>query len=105
MRTGIILWALLSSLSACRPHELAPREFVNWVENESHGLRIVKEIGKIKFDLQYQPVDYLITLQEKRDKINTATYKNIKKEKEGLIYFRLRLEVKDSKQGDLVESL
>jgi hypothetical protein len=55
-------WAffIVVILYSCSEVKLKPSEYIDWVNNKENGLILEKTIGEIKYELQYQPADYII---------------------------------------------
>lgn len=71
---GCLLFCVL--LTSCGKETLAPKEYVKWVEDESNGLRITKQLDNFTFRLQYKPAAYMAIKQTR----NTAGKAELKKE-------------------------
>ncbi|MBI2968480.1 MAG: hypothetical protein HYY40_11810 [Bacteroidetes bacterium] len=62
----LLFWILPLILTAsCRQtpgwqDDLDPMEYVNWVEDMNNGLKVSKQIGNIRFTLQFKPLEYII---------------------------------------------
>jgi len=71
--------------------ELTPIEYVQWVRDERNGLRISKQEGAYIYELQYQPVEYLVVLQERSEKIKASTLKEEAEKRGDLQYFTFKM--------------
>jgi hypothetical protein len=86
-----MLVVIASVLCSCRG-SLAPLDYVRWVEDEAHGLHLEKEVGDIKFSLQYQPVEYLTAMQEKTNSLEKGTLDSNLNSKKNTLCFLFRFE-------------
>lgn len=73
--------------------ELSPFQFREWVNSTSSQLIQRKSIDEYKYELKYLPVEYMITNEEKSNKLNKVVYDSLKKEYDGMEYFELKLSV------------
>jgi len=73
------------------PKELLPIEYVQWVRDERNGLRIKKQDGNYVYELQYQPIEYLVVLQERSEEIKASTLKEEAKKRGDLHYFTFKM--------------
>jgi hypothetical protein len=94
----LFLFVLIIFLTSCSKKNLETTDYVSWVENESNGLSVTKELDDIKYRLLYKPVDYVVA----KELINNAIKKNEvesrKKELGNMNYFTLRIESKKSEE-------
>lgn len=56
---------LMFVLVSC-DQELDPIQYVHWVEEPDHGLRVEKTLGSYKFIAQYKPLEYIIAMEERK---------------------------------------
>jgi hypothetical protein len=78
-------------------NSLPPTEYAKWIENEKNGLKIKKTIGEYEFILQYKPVEYVVVMEEKNERLEKKTLDNRIEKLNGLQYFNLRLKSTDEK--------
>ena len=71
--------------------ELAPIEYVKWVRDEKNGLRVLKQEGIYIYELQYQPVEYLVVLQERSEEIEAYTLSEEIEKRGDLQYFTFKM--------------
>lgn len=83
--------SFFSFFSKTEPKELPPVEYVQWVRDERNGLRIKKQDGAYMYELQYQPVEYLVVLQERSEKIKASTLKEEAAKRGDLQYFTFKM--------------
>ena len=81
--------------------ELAPIDYVFWVEDPEHGLKVSASDGLMNHTLQYRPLDYIVAKEEKRDELPLSILNKRKSELEGMQYYTLRLESPDKNQDVL----
>ncbi len=84
---------------ACRSDYL-PSEIIQYSNDPENGLRIVKQIGDLEFDLLYQTPAYIIANDERSNEISTATFNDHLEELQDLQYLRLKIGVKNG-QGNI----
>src|ERR1044071_9168365 len=85
-----IVFIMLLQISCSESHLLSPSDYISWVESEESGLHRQRTVGKIKYDLQYKPVEYIYVQEQKNfnDHVSLAARK---KELEGLQYYQMRI--------------
>ena len=71
--------------------ELMPVEYVRWVEDEKNGLRIRQQEGEYLYELQYQPLEYIVVLQERTGQIKASLLKEEMEKRGDLQYFTLKM--------------
>lgn len=57
------LLAIVISSFGCHPQQLAPDDYIRWVESESNGLHMKHSVNGITFRLQYKPHLYILLKQ------------------------------------------
>jgi len=92
---GLIGWMFLFA----SPKALTPIDYVHWVENPDNGLKQVKNIGNLRFSLQYKPVEYVIANEEKSASLDAVLVHNRKEQLDGMQYFNLRYSLNNSQQN------
>jgi len=73
------------------PKELSPIEYVHWVEDAHNGLRVKKQQGSFIYELQYQPLEYLVALQERKEELEKSVLEKEIEERDGFEYFTLKI--------------
>jgi hypothetical protein len=93
LRSYILLLFLASLLWSCsgKQSSLPALDYVNWVEEESHGLLIERKMPPLTYRLQYKPMEYIIAQEEKTNDLSKAEVVKRKKELQGMDYFTLRI--------------
>jgi hypothetical protein len=86
---------LLLNSSCSQSEELAPLEFVKWIENPSNGLIVEKEKEDLIFKLQYKPIEYVVAVQERKRQLSKKVFEKAKSQMEGLQYFTFRISPAD----------
>ncbi len=79
------------SVVSCAKDELPPKEYAQFVESKESGLRVSEMVGRLKFELQYRPIDYVIVNEHRQTSISKEIYNEIKKEVDGMLYFNLKI--------------
>lgn len=90
----LIAVALLASvvlISFMGSNELKPSELIHWVENQENGLTQSKAINEFIFEAQYKPVDYVVSLEARKDDVTENEYQQLKSELDGLQYIDLTI--------------
>ncbi len=101
---GLSLLTLL--LFACAGEaELQPRNFVQWVENPSHGLKVEKTIAPLKFEVQYKPLEYIVAMEERSESLPSTLVDDRKSELgEDLDYYNFRIAPAVGKKNVLMQT-
>lgn len=86
-----ILLASTACLVACQANLLDPKSYVQWMENPVHGLRNSVIQNGIEHILQYQSVEYLLALEEKKSQWNWDLLEERKNTMQDMEYFQLRI--------------
>ena len=107
MQSGkIILLATILSVvlffENCKKDELSPVEYAAWVENESNGLKVKKNISDYEFTLLYKPLDYVVVREMKSEELKKKLLDERKKELEGMQYYTLK--IKSNTSNDLMKT-
>lgn len=97
MRYGFFLLfiCLTVFISGCSEDILSPDDYIIWIQNSKHGLKIEKEFNKIVFSLQYQPAAYNAVLEYKKDR--SERLDSLIAERQDLQYFSFRMMSKEGK--------
>lgn len=73
------------------PKKLPPIEYARWIENKKNGLNISQQQGSFIYELQYQPVEYLVVLQERKEQIEPNLLKEEVEKRGDLLYFTFKM--------------
>ena len=93
MRHLLTIFCLSSLLfTSCEKDTLPAAGYVQWVENEDNGLRISKQMGDYKLTVQYKPLDYVVLMEEKTEKLAALLLKQRTAQLDQMQYFSLRLQ-------------
>lgn len=60
------LLGIVISSFGCNPQQLAPDDYIRWVESESNGLHLKHSANGVTFRLQYKPHMYILLKQYQR---------------------------------------
>jgi len=94
-------WSLIL-LSACSSHlKLGTEAYIKWVENEKNGLKVSKVVGPLKYVIQYEPIPYLVLIQNRDKLINDSFLNHEISNLEGMYYFKLRIETLDKNKDPM----
>jgi hypothetical protein len=96
-RTHYIFISLFLLVISCKQKMLLPHEYVQWMSNESNGVKVKKKIGDFEFSLQYKTPEYVILQQYKSDTIKSETVNKEKKELDGMQYYTFQVKSEDGK--------
>lgn len=72
--------------------QLAPIEYVKWVEDIDNGIKVKKTIGDFTFSVLYKPYEYIVAKELRISSISTETLKKKMNEIDELQYFTFRIE-------------
>jgi hypothetical protein len=103
MKNIVFFVLVVTILLSCRTtdflgkEKLLPEDYVQWVENKENGLRIDMEDEPYMYELQYQPIEYLVVRQIRSPQITSAALKEGTQKRNGLLYFTLKMWTKDGK--------
>lgn len=91
MKKYLSVFVVLLAMSCGKPN-LAPRDYVGWVGDKKNGLIVSRETQAYRFSLQYKPLDYVIMLREKNERISRDSVQQMQKELSGMQYFTFSIE-------------
>ena len=101
MRNPIIgLMGVLLLMVACKS-ELTPEEMVHFVKQMDNGLQKSVAINGVQVEALLKPVDYIVALEERTNRIHAKTYSKTKAELEGLEYYQLKLSTPGFEDKDI----
>lgn len=92
----------LDALILETPPLLSPTNYVQWVEDPKNGLKKEKEIKDIVFNLLYQPAEYIICQDRKKESITSDELKKELDAHSELEYYNLKIAAKDA-NGELLK--
>jgi hypothetical protein len=101
MKASIIMMMVVSValLSSCT-NSLDREEFFQWMRNEKNGLHIVQSSGDYKFDVQFEPSNY-VALRQHAESPGQAVG-DVLKEAQNLQYFTLTVGLVNQ-EGDFLD--
>lgn len=73
------------------PRELLPIEYVRWVEDSRNGLCVREQRGEYIYELQYQPLEYLVALQERKEELEKKRMEEEMEKRKHLEYLTLKI--------------
>lgn len=76
---------------SCDKNNLAPNNYVKWIEDKSNGIKKIKELKPLRLELQYKPIDYLVLRNKEDRQTNANQTANIRSEYEGLQYYQFKI--------------
>ncbi len=83
------------ALSVYPEETLPPVEYAAWVADESNGLKVRRPAGDHQLALQYKPLEYLVVLEQKSQRLARERVARRIAELEDLQYFTLTLAERD----------
>jgi hypothetical protein len=81
---------------------LAPREYVQWMQDPENGIKKEKTIDDVIFSALYKPSEYIICMEEKKDQLTDSLVKKRQEEFSDMEYFDLTIAL-ESGQGELLK--
>jgi hypothetical protein len=81
---------------------LSSEKYIQWVEDEENQMTRSKTIDDLEFELQYKPVDYIISMEESDSVLTDSLINERRKELEGMYYFDFKIALKDG-SGELLK--
>ncbi len=84
------------------PKLLSPANYVNWVKDPKNGLQKEKEINDLIFSLLYQPAEYVISEDRKKENISAEELKTELDAHSELEYYNLKIGAKNY-NGELLK--
>lgn len=92
-------YVLIAVLFAgCARQSLAPSEYVNWVRDESNGLKVEKEIAGHLFQLQYKPSEYEVLMQTPDVQLSKKSLSEYEENAGGLQFYTLTIVTADHRE-------
>lgn len=67
-----------------------------WVSDEANGLVQRVENESFMWEVHYQPLEYMIAKEAKKQELTKELYKTIKERKKGLQYFKIKIQSKQT---------
>ena len=100
MKTGVILFGnvILLFFASCAPSSLSPEKYKSWVESESHGLKVKKDVGDFTFTFQFKPLPYIALIESRDLNVKETFIQKRTNEMAGMQYFTLTITSKDRKE-------
>lgn len=88
-----ILLALFGCLllGSCGKAQLAPADYVAWVNDASNGLYKEKQVQPLTVSAVYKPIPYVIANEKRSNQIDPTEYQQRKEELAGMQYVTLKL--------------
>lgn len=77
--------------------KMLPIDYVGWVENDANGLKVSVHDGIYMYELQYQPIEYLILQEVRSTQISSKELKAACQKRDGLLYFTLKMQTEEGK--------
>ncbi len=77
---------------------LDPKSYMAWVRDGDNGLKRDKTVGEITFSIQYKPLEYIVCLEEKKDKIAESLVQQKVSELSDMQYFDLSISLNEGRR-------
>jgi len=94
---GIIGFLISFFFMSCGEKELAPLEYMKWVQNPENGLLIKEQMKNYNFTLQYQPLTYTVINELQQENLEEEILKEAIATREGLQYFTFKMATTSNK--------
>lgn len=100
MRLVVQIVALLAVplMISCAKENLSPKQYVNYIREETNGLNVSKQVGDYEFRLLYKPYEYIALMQDKDENISRQQLDQKIKPMKGLQYFTLTIRTKSGQE-------
>lgn len=82
--------------------QLAPKEYVQWMQDIDNGIKKEKTIDDITFSIQYKPSEYIICIEEKKDQLSDSIVKKKQEELCDMEYYDFTIALAEA-QGELLK--
>lgn len=92
----VVLISFALWLVSCSTPSLDPVEYAHWIEDESNGLKVSKELDDFEFELQYRPIEYVSVIESRGEPITDQALKVYQTDRSGLQYYNLKITSKVS---------
>lgn len=83
--------AMVLLLASCQPDRLAPKEYLEWVENPSNHFQQKKLIGENEYIVQYGNIDYIYAQQALQSGVAQAQKRREEEDNE-FVYLKFRIQ-------------
>jgi hypothetical protein len=98
---GRIRYCVVALLLACSCHsELAPQQYVQYVQDINNGLRKAVKVAEWEYLIQYRPAD-LIILTENKGALKNNMQNKRKEQLKGMAWFNISFRLVDGKVSPL----
>lgn len=77
-------------------------EYVEWIQDPKNGIRKEKSIGDLNFVVQFKPIEYMVCIEERDEKIYDTLLQSRKKELKEMQYFDLKI-ILNRHEGELLK--
>jgi len=97
---------LIFILTGCGKKSLLPIDYISWIRDSENGLYQEKNIEKFIYSVQYEPIEYLVLIENKDSLENGEKYfKEKVAERTGLQYYLFNIKLNNSTANILKEEL
>lgn len=95
------LLLFLVAFYGCNNDVLHPADYVNWLKDESNGLKLVRHIGRYDFELQYKTPEFVALQNLRKTTVDEGEVAELKKRYEDIEQYTFR--ISSSNQEDLLD--
>jgi len=95
----IITYSLLLTLliGCTTDKQLDGKSYLAWVKSPAHQLKQEKELGGIKYTVQYKPYEFIVLNEEKAYSLEASLLTKRKAELAGMSYYNIRIATANNK--------
>ncbi|PCJ87069.1 MAG: hypothetical protein COA57_05165 [Flavobacteriales bacterium] len=97
----ISLIVLMIGLESCGKKQLKPMQYINYVENDNNGLKVVRKMGDYVLTAQYEPYKYLALKELKKTNMTLPEINEKVNQMGSLQYFTVKMSHRDG--GDFMK--
>ena len=95
MASKLFFLLLASLLLGCSPEQLSKEEYVQWVRDESNGLKSTKVVDGVSFSAQYEPLAFQMLRSNLADDADTVSSAPDEVEKSTIYQFSYTIKCPD----------
>lgn len=94
------LGSLLLLCLSCKD-ALLPADYVSFINAPENGLHKTKQVGDMKFDVQYKPLPYLLAMEKRSNDISEAYYAEHEERFANQHHYNFKLDIPDNPYMDV----
>ena len=81
---------------------LPPVDYVKWIQDKDNGIKKEKVIDDIVYEIQYKPYEYIVCMEERKEKLADSVVKKKVEEINDMQYYDLTISL-NSGSGELLK--